>query len=70
MNPEDYLRDIFAKIAEGHPINKVDALLPWQANLQADLTDTPYAYFSLKDGIESARLAANRWGPIASETLR
>ena len=31
VNPEAYLRDILAKIAEGHPINKIDALLPWQA---------------------------------------
>jgi transposase len=30
-NPEAYLRDILAKIAQGHPINKIDALLPWQA---------------------------------------
>ena len=27
VNPEAYLRDILAKIAEGHPINKIDALL-------------------------------------------
>jgi hypothetical protein len=31
VNPEAYLRDIIAKIADGHPINKIDALLPWQA---------------------------------------
>ena len=30
MNPEAYLRDILAKIADGQPINKVEALLPWQ----------------------------------------
>jgi transposase len=30
MNPEAYLRDILAKIADGHNINKIDALLPWQ----------------------------------------
>jgi hypothetical protein len=31
VNPEAYLRDILAKIAAGHPINKIDAFLPWQA---------------------------------------
>jgi transposase len=31
VNPEAYLRDILTKIAEGHPLNKIDALLPWQA---------------------------------------
>jgi hypothetical protein len=31
VNPEAYLRDILAKIAAGHPINKIEALLPWQA---------------------------------------
>jgi hypothetical protein len=25
-----YLTDILTKIADGHPINKIDALLPWQ----------------------------------------
>ena len=29
VNPEAYLRDILAKIADGHPINKLDALMPW-----------------------------------------
>jgi hypothetical protein len=30
VNAETYLRDTLIKIAEGHPINKVDALLPWK----------------------------------------
>jgi transposase len=30
-NPEAYLRDTLAKIADGHPINKLDALMPWKA---------------------------------------
>ena len=34
VNPEAYLRDILIKIANGHPINKIDALLPWQAEFQ------------------------------------
>jgi len=29
-NPETYLRDTLAKIANGHPINKIDELLPWR----------------------------------------
>ena len=30
VNPEAYLRDTLTKIAEGHPINKIDALMPWK----------------------------------------
>jgi transposase len=30
LNPEPYLRDILAKIAEGHPINRIDELVPWR----------------------------------------
>jgi hypothetical protein len=30
VNPETYLKDTLTKIAEGHPINKVDQLMPWQ----------------------------------------
>lgn len=30
LNPETYLRDILAKIAEGHPINRIDELAPWR----------------------------------------
>jgi transposase len=30
-NPELYLRDILAKIADGHPINRVLDLMPWKA---------------------------------------
>ncbi len=30
VNPETYLRDVLAKIAEGHPINRIDELMPWR----------------------------------------
>jgi transposase len=30
LNPETYLRDILAKIAEGHTINRIDELVPWR----------------------------------------
>ena len=29
VNPEAYLRDTLARIAEGHPISRIDALMPW-----------------------------------------
>jgi transposase len=29
LNPEAYLRDTLAKIAEGHPISRIDELMPW-----------------------------------------
>jgi hypothetical protein len=30
LNPKTYLRDILAKIAEGHTINRIDELVPWR----------------------------------------
>ena len=29
VNPEAYLADILARIAAGHPINRIDQLMPW-----------------------------------------
>jgi hypothetical protein len=31
VNPEAYLRDTLSRIAEGHPINRIDELMPWRA---------------------------------------
>jgi transposase len=31
LNPEAYLRDTLYRIAEGHPINRIDELMPWRA---------------------------------------
>lgn len=44
MNPEAHLGEIPAKIAEGHPINKIGALLPWQAKSSSGSMGTPNAY--------------------------
>jgi len=30
VNPQAYLRDTLAKIADGHPINRIDELMPWR----------------------------------------
>ena len=29
VNPEAYLADTLTRIAAGHPINRIDQLLPW-----------------------------------------
>jgi hypothetical protein len=29
VNPEAYLTDTLAKIAAGHPINRISELMPW-----------------------------------------
>ena len=29
LNPETYLADTLARIAAGHPINRIDELMPW-----------------------------------------
>jgi transposase len=40
LNPETYLRDILAKIAEGHTINRIDELVPWYM-IPAAVTSSP-----------------------------
>ena len=30
LDPESYLKDVLTKIAEGHPINRINDLLPWR----------------------------------------
>jgi transposase len=35
-NPEGYLRDALARIAEGHPISRIDELLPWHSRQPGD----------------------------------
>jgi transposase len=33
VNPEAYLRDTLAKIAAGHPISRIDELMPWKPSV-------------------------------------
>jgi transposase len=40
LNPETYLRDILAKITEGHTINRIDELVPWRM-IPATATSPP-----------------------------
>jgi transposase len=35
VNPEAYLKDTLAKIADGHPISRLDELMPWRSSLIA-----------------------------------
>jgi transposase len=30
LNPKSYLKDVLTRVAEGHPINRIDELLPWR----------------------------------------
>jgi transposase len=36
VNPEAYMRDTLTKIAEGHPINRIDELMPWHPQVTGD----------------------------------
>ena len=40
INPETYLKDVLTKIAEGHPINRIDELMPWRMTA----TTAPQSY--------------------------
>lgn len=31
VNPEAYMRDTLTKIAEGHPISRIEELMPWNS---------------------------------------
>jgi hypothetical protein len=44
VNPETYLRDVLTKIAEGHTINKIDALLLGTSHPKTKPTGRPDAY--------------------------
>jgi hypothetical protein len=39
LNPEAYLRSTLAKIAEGHPISRIDELMPWRSPKRAEGID-------------------------------
>ena len=36
LNPEAYLKDVLTRIAEGHPINRIDELMPWRMTSASD----------------------------------
>ncbi len=39
VNPETYLRDTLAKIADGHPISRIDELMPWRLEPPISIKD-------------------------------
>ena len=36
LNPEAYLKNVLTRIAEGHPINRIDELMPWRMTSASD----------------------------------
>jgi len=34
LNPEAYLRDTLTRIAESHPINRIEELMPWPLGIK------------------------------------
>jgi transposase len=36
LNPEAYLKDVLTRIADGHPINRIDELTPWRMTSAMD----------------------------------
>lgn len=41
LNPEAYLTDTMTKIADGHPINRIDELMPWNSGNARSLPTSP-----------------------------
>jgi hypothetical protein len=37
LNPEAYLKTTLARIADGHPINRIGELMPWNAQTEEQL---------------------------------
>lgn len=37
INPQAWLRDVLDRIGRGHPINRIDELLPWDWKLGTDI---------------------------------
>lgn len=35
VNPQEWLADVLDRIDNGHPINRIDELIPWNCRLQA-----------------------------------
>jgi transposase len=40
VNPEHYLKDTLASIANAHPINRIDELMPWPSAPSSKGTET------------------------------
>jgi IS66 C-terminal element len=61
LNPETYLKDILANVAEGHTINRIDDLVSWRM-----IPDDP----TLIDISRSVPITTKRTPSVATEGVR